>query len=213
MLNTFSLSPYLIAYVCFVIQSFIMLSYVWFPKNYNLPEKGFWRYLLSFFKNFFFAFYYGLGIIIVDTSIMWLSGQWIYLDWRYQLLPVILGIVLGIQYIIIPMWTKPTKLDLIYAIGIIVILLYLIHDFMYDFNNAKENLTVFIIICIGLVLLYPILKFIEDIFLKKEKSNKLWDISEKMYKLFNRPFNIIFWIIATIEGILKFMGSSIFYIF
>jgi len=210
MYNTFSWSPYLIAYIVFVIQTFIVASYVWFSKDYEPPQKGLWALGYRFWKHLFYGFYFTFGVIVMDTALMWCLGQWTYRDWSFQLPSVILGLVLGIQYLIATILKKPTKIDLGYAITVILTILLLNHLYIPRPGRMVTSSAMFIMVSVALIVILPFIKEIERFSSKNNEPPAVYDITNNLHKIFSRKFNIAFWIIATMEAMLKFAGSSLF---
>ncbi len=210
-MGTFSISPYLTNYFAFVVQTFIVISYIWFSKDFKWPKNKFSQAFLKFFKRFFFALYFFFGILMVDSAVIWISGQYGYADWRFQLPSVLISLILGLQYLITTFWIKPTKFDLGYSITFISVFIGLMRFYLPGPFNLRFRAEFSIMIAFGIIFLYPMGKFVGDLISRKKEENRyLWDIGDSMYNLFNRKFNIIFWIIAMIEAMLKFAGSSLF---
>jgi hypothetical protein len=208
MINTFSFAPYLIPIIGAVLHALIIVSYVWFSEEYT-PDNRKKEILFSGFRFVFYSIYLFIGIILLHTSIMYISGQWIYADYAYQLPSVILGIIIGIEYVIGTLFLKPKKKTLILGIVSILTFIIMIHGYFAYTPRLKASFGDLIWVWVGCVVI-GILGGIKNYKSDKEVQKPLWDITPSFKKIYSRKINCIIWVIAVIETVLKFFGSSLF---
>ena len=206
MYNTFSWSPYLMAYISFVIQTFVVASYIWFPKDHELPKQPIIAFGYRFWKNFFFSFYFIFGTIMLHSALLWCLGQWTYRDWSFQLPSV----VLGVQYVFGTILKRATKLDIGYAITAILTIILMNHFYIPRPSRMIESSAVFIMTIVAFIVVYPFVKEMERILHKEKNPDPVFDLTKKLHRIFSRKFNVVFWLIAAAEEMLTFAGTSLF---
>lgn len=207
MLDIFTISPYITGLGVAIFHTFILLAKIWKPKeesNQISLRKSQFNFVQEFLGLLFFLF----GVIFLNSSIFWLSSQWTYVDWPFQLPNVILGIFAGIQYIIKSLFLKPKKIDLIFAVIFFGFIFCSINLFIIGPSNLEEDLVVVLIVNVSIIIVFILIR--KDLETKRKLGNNLWDISDKFYKIFNTKVVLITWIIASINVMLNFNSASIF---
>jgi hypothetical protein len=217
MFDIFTMSPYIAGIGVAVCNTLIILSKIWFPSGYFPPNKKLlskYLFLQDLFRTIFFFF----GVIFINIGVFWLSGQWIYADWAYQLPNVILGLIGGIQYVVGSLFLKPKKIELIFGIGLFAYIFCTLNLLILGPTNLEYEMIFVFVIDNILMIVYALVKA-----LMRKKSEKLspqssqvtdgkpiWDISRKYNRVFNNKVIYIMWILASINVMLSFNGASIF---
>jgi hypothetical protein len=182
-----------------------MIMYILSPENPSKNEKGRWKT-----KYFGYSGFFLFGTLYLHTGISWLTGQWTYIDWRFQLPSVILIILVGIIHIIGFMLLKPRIFDLIYCIisvGILLILIYIILPIVVD-------LIIWTIIALATVIIlqwiYPFLRMKIRMSERTWLNKRLWKKSVNLNKKSWMVFNWVLWGFLTAESLFKLSGLSLF---
>ncbi|MGV9200367.1 MAG: hypothetical protein ACOC44_00615 [Promethearchaeia archaeon] len=214
MIETYTFAPYLMLYFAAIIQTFIMVSFIVAPQNYEAKNEVV-KIVHGFFMHFGFTFMFLFGAVFLDTALAWLFGQWVYADWRFQLPAVIFLLLLGIQYVVGSLFINPRISTFIYSICAIVAILLGIHVYIPSINlrtSVVDFLGLLILLQIIYLVMWGINTYLDskERFSWKQKNRALWDISEQFQSIFSRRLNIIIWIIVMVEVWLKLFGSSIF---
>ncbi|MBD3351200.1 MAG: hypothetical protein GF364_06915 [Candidatus Lokiarchaeota archaeon] len=238
MLNIFTVHPYLISLIGAVCQTLRFLARIWLPSEdeaQQIEKRN--PFILNVLNQFVNGIGQGLlflfGVIMFDSALSWILGQWVYTDWRYQLPSVVLGLILGLQFVFDTLLKKPEKLELIFASVLIAGQIYFIHFYSAILENLKDQFTLALVYLSVLAVCYAIFSTVQYIIRniskteqKKQKSKNqnqqndsdisrktpkyLWNIEEKYNKIFTLKWDIILLIIITIEAMLKLYGTSLF---
>lgn len=219
LLNTgvFTLSPYLSTYMLAGLQVLLLLSRIWFPKDF-MPEHRVLRYFYKLFQDIFLGTYFLFGIISLDTAISWLIGSWVYSDWQFQLPSVLLALVIAPQYIIGVGFKKPRVSQLILGLVTVGVIIYLFH-FVTPTTGSMIDSFAFVFILLNVIsIIYGIAVDLLDIIAHKRitsinkaaDENYLWDISAKFNNFYSIKVNAFLTVIIAGEAMLKIMGSSLF---
>lgn len=211
----YAITPFFVGTFAVILQTFLMILYTWFPREYK-PRSGFSKWCFDSFKTIYFFF----GVALLDGGIAWVGGHFGYADWRFQITVNILNLVLGFQYVV-NFIVKPTKLDLAFAIafglaGVVMnnFVVILLSNILYRGDQLKYLYTV-IAICLvvsgirATVLWYSRKKRGKLVGGKEKKARYLWDISKIFSKIFNRKVNLVLWILVVLEIMLRLHGYSI----
>jgi hypothetical protein len=216
-LDIFTMSPYLAGIGVAICNTLIILSKIWFPSGYIPPNKKLvstFQFLQDLFRIIFFFF----GVIFINIAVFWLSGQWAYADWPFQLPNVILGLIGGIQYVVGSLFLKPKKIDLVFGIGLFTYIFCTLNLLIRGPSNLENDLIFVFVIDNILMIIYVIVKALirkKSAKLSQEtpqvtNENSIWNISRKYDRIFNKKVIFILWILASINVMLSFNGASIF---
>lgn len=207
MLNIFTISPYIAGIGIAIFHTFILLGKIWSSDRNNsskIAGDRQFNFIQELFRQLFFLF----GVIFINISVFWLAGQWSYVDWPFQLPNVILGIFVGIQYIIKSQFLKPKKIDVIFAILFAIFIFISINLLIIGPSNLQDDLVLILILNNVVIIVFIFIR--KQLEAKGRTGEYLWDITDKYKKIFNTPVIIITWIIASINVMLNFSGASIF---
>ena len=208
MWETYSFSPTVSVLFAGIFQTLLLISYVLAPQNFKTKNRKL-QGSHTFFMHLFFCLYFLFGIIFFDAAILWLMGQWMYSDWRFQLPAVILILIIGIQYIVGSMFINPKLGNLIFAICSIVVVLLMIHVII-PLMTLWEGTYLILRIFFFLLIFYIILNYYMYKKNPEKITRELWDWTKKFQKIFSRKFNIILFCILMVEVWLKLFGTSLF---
>jgi len=161
-------------------------------------------------------------------------GSWTYNDWKFQLPSVIIILIIGIEFELLTLFPKGNLIDILYFIISTLVIVLFIHWWVPMEPVMGPGLETYLPIILGALVLAYILK--DGIKYGVQKKNlrvkglsenipenninqigknwlNLWDAAEKFEKFFNFKFNLICWVIATLQSLLILNGFSLFSIF
>jgi len=209
-------SPYIISLIGASLQALLLIGLLWFPIT-DPPKNITNQKILFLLKNIITFVYAFFGMMVFEMAFIWLLGPWGYADWRYQLPKVILGVVIGVEF----MWgylSRAKWYDFI-ALGISTII-YLLFLFVYlpsyyYFRPYFGNFTwillgglLFVLICS----LFDRARFqhhLDSISIKGLDQSK--PVSIHPYdRIFSRKVMIGILIFGMIDAFLLFYGYSLF---
>ena len=214
MIDSFLISPYVTAYSGAICYTFMMLSYVWWSGGYS-PNYSAIGYVEQGTRTVLRVLYGFVGLLCLDASILWLFGSWGYADWRFQLPSVIIGLIIGVEYLGDTLFVKPNRVPVLF-LGILagVAELYVIHVYIPSLTNIYWGLTVIFIVPVITAVIFLVGGALVSIYRRKHESigdrPPLWDFSTKYDKIFTKRVDILLWIICMLEAMLKFGGTSLF---
>jgi hypothetical protein len=216
MIEIFSFTPWIISFAIALVQTLMILGYIWFPKDYR-PDSGVKKVFYVIFGGIFKGVFGYFGILMVDTSIIWCLGQFGFEYWNYMLPNVILGILYGTYYVIRVFFSKPNVIQLGYFIISAGFLLYRIHIVIAEAPSMRRSLIavidVFITLIVILILMEVVVTWLNERFQNKGKWKiayaPLWDLTPRLNAVFSRKTNLVLWVFSVIQALCVFYGTSI----
>ncbi|MFX0099842.1 MAG: hypothetical protein ACFFCS_09675 [Candidatus Hodarchaeota archaeon] len=216
-MGTFFFGHLWVSPVAFLMQTIILIGYIWFPKS-RKPEKGYKNKFIQGLRAIPFGLFYFFGLLYVNIFVnIVILGLYPYAAWAQTFPSAIIALVCGIEWMLAGFLVSPNIKSII-SCGFITVVYFIFTLVLIpaDQNNIWQILDVLIYLAMAYVLHF-ILTLIEFL-LKKFKSGfrgdrKLWDIHVWFKKTFTWKVNFILWIIAFVEGMLSFMGYSLVTIF
>lgn len=211
-----TLNPFIAIQIAAILQTGLVAILVLQLESFQ-PQKHSIQLLYSFLKKFVKGVYGIISILLIDISISWFLGVWNYLDWRFQMPSAILSFIIGVEYFIYAFFRKGVHIDIIFSILLIFTFTLSIH-WLFSTEDVmgpiiEEQLPIIIITFIGI---YAYISFMIIFILEKRKERQninkileIWNISDKVDRVFSKKLNIIIWILATLQAILTFSGYSI----
>ncbi|MBD3354115.1 MAG: hypothetical protein GF364_21720 [Candidatus Lokiarchaeota archaeon] len=209
-----SLNPNFALIAGIICSSCIIVGQVWF-RNAKIPDNKIIQLIykgiraLSFTVTVFFALL--LWDFVVKVGFF---GILSYNNISYHLAALILSAVFASLVIFGAIFTAPTIKTLISFAGMIVIFIFF-YWIRIDILMLEEAgmLTIPIPYLFIPVVVVELVSIIVKLLLKKPifKFKKLWDVSEKYKEKINLKIWIIFWLLFSIDAILKMEGLSLLY--
>lgn len=212
-MTSFYIVPYLPGMLAFLLLTFVLITYVWTPNG--IPEKLQTNPIFRALKSMIYIFYFGFGVIFMDTVGVWTSGVFGFADWRYQLTSIIFCLIIGLQFLFGTWLARPRKITLIYGIIIAMVVPYYIHYYIPNQERLRTaTMGLFVILAIFIAIAWAG-GLIEELSWRKkaaaiDRANTyLWDFSSRLKQIFSRKVNLILWIIMLIDTAFKFYGGSL----
>lgn len=209
-LETFSLTPY-IGVIMGLLGHFLLLLYSIWLKKYEAEPKIVESKLWKFFKGIIQILYMFLSILMIDLSIFWLFGQWIYDDWQYQLPSVLISLIFGLQYLWGTVFRSMSRYKLIIFGYLAISTIIIIHWYIPQNMPVKQSFEAISFPILSALMLYSLFALIG---LKYPKlyhfEKKLAEFSKSYDKIFTETYNYICFFIALFEVWAKFRGISLF---
>ncbi len=196
-----------------IFQSVLLSGYFfWAPKARN-PEKLYNCWLVLGLRGVFFVIGCYLGFIFLDTSIKILFlGVYGYGNISFHITSCILLLVLGIELIIGAVFVAPTLKSITTFIVMLTLFIYyfeinqvVVHE---DLDKIFIPMFYAIAFLIIITLIYEIYRKLKT---KGFEDKELWNFERKFKRIFNWKFNLILWILLSIEIILMIEGYSLFF--
>ena len=216
---TFSFNPMVFMHFCALIQTAILVFLIIYPEGYKPKKKvqqGFYYFFMSLATGTLVTF----GVQFIDAGILWLLGNWSMSDWLFQLPNAVLLVLIGIQYVVVPLLRKGNWLDIGYLV-VVVIVVQVFYRWWVPLDDVmgprlEEGLPVLLGVLIGIYVLIGEVKFAlygDHAGRDAPKLQYKWDIGKKIRHVYNRKVNVVLWILTVAQSIMSFMGYSIITIF
>jgi hypothetical protein len=209
-IETFSLSPYIGAMMG-LLGHFLLLIYAIWLKKYEAEPKIIENKLWKYFKGIFHLCYMFLSILMIDLSIFWLFGQWIYDDWQYQLPSVLISLIFGIQYLWGALFRSLSRYKIIIFSYLAISTMIIMHWYIPQNMPVKQSFEAIsfpIFSALAIISLFALigLKYSKIYHFEKELAN----FSNGYEKIFTEIYNWICFFIVLLEVWAKLRGTSIF---
>ncbi|MHA1147724.1 MAG: hypothetical protein ACTSR8_05725 [Promethearchaeota archaeon] len=214
-LETFVFTPVFMGFFAAIFQTILVCTFI-YESDYKSDKK--WKNIaFDGALHFGFGAFFMFGIIFFETAIFWLFGQSDWLDWQYSFFSIILLFVLGFEYIVGTMLTKPTYMELIFCAGSTTVILIMLHICVPYSPSLRSSVILTLGVMVGMLVLYMVLWGL-NIFRTKEPSwsqgrKEFWDFRKKFRWIFSRKVNFALYIIAMANALLNLFGSSFIILF
>ena len=213
--ETFVFTPVFMGFFAAIFQTLLVITFI-YESDYNGNKK--WKNIaFDGAMHFGFGVFFMFGIVFFETAIFWLIGQSSWLDWQYSLFTIIILLILGFEYIVGTMLTKPGFLEIFFCVFSSVVVLVLLHVNAPYSPSLRTSVTEIIYFMLGMVGIYLILWGLQ-VFRTKEPSwnqnnRELWNFNAKFRWIFNRKVNFALYVITMLNALLNLFGSSPIIIF
>jgi len=212
MVNTFSFNPMVLIHICALVQTVFVAFQLILPDEFS-PEDKSSGLIVNIIKGLGWGTLIVLGLIFLDSALLWLFGNWSMADWLFQLPSVIILLYLGLAYIIVPLFSKGNLLDIIFCGAAVTTVLVFLHWWIPSHAVMGPVLEGGLPILIGVLIGAYV-----PVFLLKNKQKEegiknwrknFWDIRKQLHQGFSRTLHFIFWVLAVVQSMLAFYGYSI----
>lgn len=216
-MGTFFFGHLWVSPVAFIMQTIIMMGFIWFPKTRN-PEAGYKNKAIQGFRAVPFGLFYFFGLLYVNIFVnIVILGLYPYAAWAQTFPSAILALVCGVEWMLAGLLVSPNIKSII-SCGFITVVYFIFTQGIIPAN--QENIWMIIEVLIFLAaayILHLLLAFVEFLLKKFKRGFKgdrpLWDTHVWFKKTFTWKVNLVLWAIALCEAMLSFMGYSIITIF
>ncbi len=223
MIRTLTLNPFIVLDLVAVSQTIVVLVLLFVPKGYR-PTGERAKQIYQFVRHFFHGLAGLGGILFLDIAIMWLAGSWTQTDWAFQLPGVLLLLIIGMEYLFMGLLRDGFLPDLLYGIATALTFVLFLHWWIPQDPVMSEKLEGYLPVVLGIVfggyIVVALWKTLWSVSQRGDDENPVkgeklvvFDLRTPLERIFNRPLNIVLWILATIQSILSFSGYSLFTIF
>ncbi len=207
--QTFSLSPYIGAIMGLLGHFLLLLYSLWLKKFENEPkiiENKIWKY----FKGIIHLFYMYMAILMIDLSVFWIAGQWIYDDWQYQLPSVMISMIFGIQYLWGSIFRSFSRYKLMIFGYLSISTLIILHWYIPQNMPIKQSFDTISFPILTALGIYTLIAALGLKFPKIYRFDKhSVTLSDRYDTIFTNTWNWICFFIALVEVWAKFRGISI----
>ncbi|MHA1148871.1 MAG: hypothetical protein ACTSR8_11595 [Promethearchaeota archaeon] len=208
--------------VAWIVQSIILFGYIWFEKL-RKPEESYDCWLILGLRGFIFIVFFVLALMFIDSNVKVFLGVIGYSNIFLHLSSIILTFILSAEIIIGVILVAPNRKGVI-TFG--TVLGSFIYYWQFYLNQVDLNeIDVFgsKYSALGVGLLLPItvgfitviiLVVIELIYNKFKPDNRytdepFWNIQIKVKSFIDFKFNLILYLLITVELILNLQGMSL----
>ncbi|MBD3185356.1 hypothetical protein GF325_00900 [Candidatus Bathyarchaeota archaeon] len=205
-----------ISYVGYIIQTMIMIGFIWFKKTRD-PSLKYKNGIMASLRVIPFGLMLAFGLIFIHAFMeIVIFGSYPYGAWMQTFPSAFLALICGVEWILAAVLVAPNVKTLITAStvsGIFFTYVYVAMPLSQDVWNVFN----IVIILIGIYLFHGMLVLIERIALIVQPrftgDRKLWDISMRFKKWFNWKTNLIIWVLLTMEFMCQIAGYSLITVF